>query len=127
MKIRSRSRFSDELTITSGARSMTLQVDLDLTECAGRLRKAREELAEAQDAAVQHPSEAANKAYGQALRRFIAVIFGAEQTDRLVDFYEGQPRSLIGDVMPYIFRRIVPLVQAASRRRMRQIRREARR
>lgn len=124
MKIKSSSRFSDELTISSGVKSMTLTVDLDLTCAAQALRKAREELAEAQDLALKDP--ACMPRYGLALRSFIAVVFGPVQTEQLLAFYEGQPASLIEDVMPYIFRRIVPLTVSASARRAKELRSTAR-
>lgn len=127
MKIKSRSRFSDDVTISSGAKALTLHVDLDLTACAQALRKAREEVAQAQNDAVKDRTEETARTYGQALRRLISVVFGVMQTDQLLTFYEGRPEAMIEDVMPYIFRRIVPLVTAASKRRAAEIRREVRR
>lgn len=125
MRIKSKSRYSDTLIITSGAKTMQLQVDLDLCACAQALRKARQVLAEAQNAAQAMRTEQTAAAYGQALRSLIAVVFGENQADALVEFYQAQPASLIEDVMPYIFRRIVPQVNLASQRRAAELRRSA--
>jgi len=119
--IKSKNRLSDSLIIKTGDKSITLHVDLDLAATAQSMRKAQQHLAETQKAAIENRSQETAEAYGQALRGLICVVFGQEQTDSLLDFYEGQPESLLNDIMPYIFRRIVPAITKASHKRARQL------
>lgn len=119
--IKSKNRLSDTLTVKSGVKALTLTVDMDLAAAAQALRKAQQEVAEAQKVAIENRTQETAEAYGAALRGLICVVFGEKQTDSLIDFYEGQPQSMLDDLMPYIFRYIVPAVSRASRRRARQI------
>ena len=119
--IKSKNRLSDTLTVKSGVNTLTLTVDMDLAAAAQALRKAQQQLAEAQKVAIENRTQETAEAYGAALRGLICVVFGEKQTDSLIDFYEGQPQSLLDDLMPYIFRYIVPAVSKASRRRARQL------
>lgn len=119
--IKSKNRLSDTLTVKSGVKTLTLTVDMDLAAAAQALRKAQQQLAEAQKVAIENRTQETAEAYGAALRGLICVVFGEKQTDSLIDFYEGQPQSLLDDIMPYIFRHIVPAVTKASRRRAAQL------
>ncbi|MGN1020342.1 MAG: hypothetical protein ACI4O7_08190 [Aristaeellaceae bacterium] len=120
-RIKSKSRFSDTVTLTSGANTLTLQVDLDLTHAAQQMRKAKEVLAEAQSAVLEHQTDETIGVYGMALRGVIAVVFGEEQTDSLLAFYEGRPDSMIEDILPYVLDRVAPMMARASRKRARQL------
>ncbi len=119
MFVRSKSRFSDSLTISTGASKKKIRVDLDLIHSAQQIIKAREKVAEAQQEALKNPSAAATEKYGQALRFLVASVFGEKQSDELITFYEGHYDSMLNDIMPYIFKRVVPAVQRASKARAR--------
>lgn len=126
MKIRSKNRFSDTLTITSGARAMELTVDADLNTLAASMRKAKEVLAQAQIAAAKEPTQANMSAMGQALRGLVICVFGEEQAEKCINFYEGNPESMLDDLMPYILRRIAPMAVRVSTRRRRELEKAAR-
>lgn len=115
MFIRSKSRFTDSLIIGTGTEKKKVAVDIDLIHSARRIRKAREAVAEAQQQALKNPSDASVQQYGQALRSLVAAVFGDAQADALVSFYEGHYDSMLNDIMPYIFKRVVPAMQRASR------------
>ena len=120
-RIRSKSRFSDTITLSSGAKTLTLRVDLDLTHAAQQMRKAKEALAEAQNAVMERQTDETMGVYGLALRGVIAVVFGEEQTDSLLTFYEGRPDSMIEDILPYVLDRVAPMMARASRKRARML------
>ena len=122
MFIRSKSRFSDTLIIGTGTEKKKVTVDIDLIHSARRIRKARETVAEAQQQALKDQSPAAVQQYGQALRSLVAAVFGDKQADELVSFYEGHYDSMLNDIMPYIFKRVVPAIQRASKAHARQYR-----
>lgn len=123
-RIRSKSRFSDTVTLTSGTNTLTLHVDLDLTHAAQQMRKAKEVLAEAQAAVLDRQTDETIGVYGMALRGVIAVVFGEEQTDSLLTFYEGRPDSMIEDILPYVLDRVAPMMARASRKRARMLSRQ---
>ena len=126
MKIRSKNRFSDSLTVTSGAKSMTLTVDVDLMMLAKAMRKAKEVLAQAQINALKDASPENMAAMGQALRNLIVCVFGEEQAEKCITFYEGNPESMLDDLMPYILRKIAPMAARISAQRRRELEKAAR-
>lgn len=127
MKIRSRNRFSDSLTITSGAKSMTLTVDVDLLTLAQSMHKAREVLAQAQINATKDPTPESMAAFGQGLKQLVECVFGQEQAEQCIAFYEGNTESMLDDLMPYILRRIAPMAARVSAQRRRELEKQARR
>ena len=126
MKIHSKNRFSDSLTVVTGAKSMTLTVDVDLNTLATSMRKAKEVLAQVQLAAVKDPSPENMAAFGQGLKQLVECIFGAEQSARIIDFYEGNGEALLDDLMPYILRKIAPMAARISAQRRRDLEKAAR-
>ena len=127
MKIRSRNRFSDSLTVTSGAKSMTLMVDVDLQTLAQSMRKAKEVLAQAQINATKDPSPENMAGFGLGLKQLVECVFGQEQAEKCITFYEGNPESMLDDLMPYILRRIAPMAARVSAKRRRELEKAARR
>lgn len=126
MKIRSKNRFSDTLTVVTGAKSMTLTVGVDLQTLAQSMRKAKEVLAEAQIAAMKEPSQENMAAMGQALRGLVVCVFGEEQAEKCIAFYEDKPESMLEDLMPYILRRIAPMAARVSAQRRKELEKQAR-
>lgn len=126
MKIRSKNRFSDSLTVVTGAKSMTLTVDVDLNTLATSMRKAKEVLAQAQINAVNDPSPENMAAFGQGLKQLVECVFGAEQSARIINFYEGNGEALLDDLMPYILRKIAPMAARISAQRRRELEKAAR-
>ena len=127
MKIRSKTRFSDTLVISTGHREMTLTVDADLQTLAQAMRKAKEVLAQSQIAAMQEPTQENMAAMGQAIRQLVVCVFGEKQAGQMLDFYEGKPESMLEDIMPYILRKIAPMAARVSAKRRRELERTARR
>lgn len=126
MKIHSKNRYSERLTISSGASKLTLTVDLDLSTAAQRLRKAREVLAQAQIDALKDPSPEHVAAFGQGIRLLVETVFGKEQTNRILVFYEDRAEALLDDLMPYILNRIAPIVARHSAARRKELERKNR-
>ena len=127
MKIRSKNRFSDVLVVTSGAKSLELTVDVDLLTLAQSMRKAKEVLAQAQLAAQEAPTEENMAAFGQGLRRLVVCVFGEEQAEKCISFYGSNPEAMLGDLMPYILRKIAPMAARVSAQRRRELEKQARR
>lgn len=126
MKIHSKNRFSDKLTVITGEKALVLTVDLDLQRASQAIRKAREVLAETQLAAMKDPTPEHVEAFGQGLKMLVESVFGEKQAESIINFYEGNGEALLDDLMPYILRKIVPMVTAYSAQRRRELERAAR-
>lgn len=124
MFVRSKNRFSDSLTISTGLVKKKIVVELDLLHSAQQIIKAREMVAEAQKEALEAPSASAIEKYGRALRSLVSSVFGEKQADELITFYEGQYDSMLNDVMPFIFKRVIPAITRASKARARAYQRK---
>lgn len=127
MKLRSKTRFSDTLTVSSGKKTMSLFVDIDLMTLTASLRRAKEALAQARLAALREPCDANVSALGLKLREVIVCIFGEEQAEKCINFYEGDWTSMLDDLVPYILHRIAPRTAKLSTKRRRELERAARR
>lgn len=126
MRIHSKNRYSDKLTVTTGEKALVLTVDLDLQRAGQAIRKAREVLAEAQLAAMKEPTPEHMAAFGQGLKMLVESVFGEQQAESILHFYEGNGEALLDDLMPYILRKIAPRVTAYSAKCRRELERAAR-
>ncbi len=126
--IRTRKRYSDDLKINSGAKSLVLHVDMDTRTGYQQINKAREMMAEAQNKAVaEHGNKGAKygdvvEAYGLAIRALIVAVFGEEQTEKMTEFYGNNLDALLDDVLPYILNRLFPMLRKASAERAKAMR-----
>ena len=127
--IRSKERYSDDLKINSGAKSLTLHVDMDTRTGFQKINKAREMMAEAQNMAVAEEKDIPGtkyqktvEAYGLAIRALIVAVFGEEQTDKMTEFYENNLDAMLDDILPYILKRLFPKLRKASAARAKALR-----
>lgn len=124
MFIRSKTRFSDTLTFSSGARKLTLLIDLDLCQALEALQTAGKSLARlppVQDSAARLDD------WAQALRSLFEGLFGPAQAGQLLSFYQDDPAALLEDLLPYLLRRIIPAAVRCSARRRRALERALKR
>lgn len=124
MRIRSKTRFSDTLTLSSGTRKLTLLIDLDLCHALALLQTAGKSLAQlppVQDSAARLED------WAQALRSLFEGLFGPAQAGQLLFFYQDDPAAMLEDLLPYILRRIVPAAARCSARRRRALERALKR
>ena len=128
--IRSKERYSDDLKINSGAKSLVLHVDMDTRTGYQKINKAREMMAEAQNMAVAEHNgvpgakyEKTVEAYGLAIRALIVAVFGEEQTEKMAAFYENNLDAMLDDILPYILKRLFPMLRKASTARAKALRR----
>lgn len=63
---------------------------------------------------------------GRAVYALLSLLFGEENTDAILRFYEGDYTSLALDIFPYISDTIAPALQADVQRRKAQYKRRAR-
>lgn len=97
-----------ELRDETGAVIHTLKIELDIEKVAPRLYKAKKALAGMQAKYAQAPSDEALEAYGKAVVELIAALFGAENAQTVIEFYNERYLEMLTDLFPFITEVIYP-------------------
>ena len=129
-QITRKNKIKEQLQICheNGDVALTIDVDLNVDEIAARVNKAYEVLGSAQIDLERDPhSEKAAEAYGKAVIAVFNVIFGEENTNELLLFYENNYTELLLDIFPFINDEIMPKIREASASRKQQLLDAARR
>lgn len=104
-----------ELCNADGSVAHVIDVDVNIDDIAGKVNKAWELLGMAQTEMEQDPkSEKALTAYGRAVLEVIRAIFGDENAETIVTFYDERWTELLLDLFPFINQVIMPRVKEAS-------------
>lgn len=123
-KITRKNRIKEQFQLchANGDVALTVDVDLNVDEIAGRVNKAYETLAVAQNALKKDMnSRELTEAYGAAVIAVFEVIFGKENAGRIIDFYEGNHTEMLLDIFPFINNEIMPKIREASASRREQL------
>lgn len=111
-----------QLCHENGDIALTVDVDLNVDEIAARVNKAYEVLGSAQLDLEKDPhSEKAMEAYGKAVIAVFEVIFGEENAQNILLFYEGNYTEMLLDLFPFINDEIMPKIREASESRKNQL------
>lgn len=119
-----KNRLKEELQLchADGTVALTVNVDLNIDEIGARVSKAYETLGAAQLTLEKSPnSEAAMKAYGEAVIAAFSIIFGEDDAAKILAFYEGNYTEMLLDVFPFIDGEIIPKIREASEARKQQL------
>ena len=119
-----KNRIKEELQLchADGTLALSVMVDLNIDEIGARVSKAYETLGAAQLTLEKSPnSEAAMKAYGEAVIAVFSIIFGEDDAAKILSFYEGNYTEMLLDVFPFIDGEIIPKVREASEARKAQL------
>lgn len=117
-KIKERLELCDE----SGAVVLPIDVEINVDDMASRITAAQQTLYMAQALVNKEPqSEKAQEAFGSAVIALFAVIFGKDNTDKIVAFYDGRYTEMLLDVFPFITEVIMPKIKSASAERKQQL------
>jgi hypothetical protein len=102
-------RVRDRVKFTEGGESLLLSVDADAMRMVVGLNQAQKRLTEiSEESPVDEQQEAA--------RYFASVIFGAEQAEKLMDFYRHDPACVIGVCGRYFTLRLNRLIYRAQKK-----------
>ena len=115
-----RSRIIEQLEIDDNGKKVTLDVDISADAILREYTKAQYAIAQAQQAAQKAKDskdmQAAEEALGEAILALFKVVFGAEQTEQILQIYDGKTIEMLGDIAPFIADVIAPRVQEAQQR-----------
>jgi hypothetical protein len=119
-----KNRLKEELQLchADGTLALTATVDINVDEIGQRVSKAYETLGMAQNELEKAPTSAeAMTAYGDAVIAVFNVIFGEEDTQNILLFYEGNYSEMLLDIFPFINDEIMPKIREASAARKNQL------
>ena len=127
-QITRKNRIKEQLQLCHADGTVALDVDVDLNvdEISARVNKAYEVLGAAQIALEKDTESAeAMEAYGRAVVAVFNVIFGEENAEKMIAFYENNFTEMLLDVFPFINNEIMPKIREASAARKTQLKEAA--
>ena len=102
-----------ELCHEDGTTALTINVNIDIDAMEKYIRAAQKNFREASDIIKTNPqSEQAQEAFGSAVIAMFAVIFGKDNADKIVAFYDGRYTEMLLDLFPFINDVIMPKLKA---------------
>ena len=122
IKRKSRLKETLELVSADGNDTLTVDIDLDVDEMGGRIMAAQDVTRMAQTLIAKEPqSVKAQEAFGSSVLALFGGIFGKENTEKILAFYDGHYAEMLLDVIPFVNEVIVPAIQKVSAERKKQL------
>ena len=111
-----------QLCNSDGTVAETIVVDINVDQIGSRVNKAYELLGIAQNTLKKDPHDPKlAEEFGNAVLALFQAIFGAENAEKIVVFYEGNETEMLLDLFPFINDVIMPKVRDASAARKEQL------
>jgi hypothetical protein len=125
-----------QLVHANGDIACTIDVDINVDQIGAKIERAAELVGIAQNAIMKEPnSDDAALSYTQAVISLFIAIFGEENCDKIVEFYDGKDGNqtmskkekagimteMLVDIFPFINNEILPKVREASAERKKQL------
>lgn len=121
-----------QLVYPNGNVAYTLDVDINVDRTGGQIDHAYELVGIARNAIMKDPnSDEAALSYAQTVIALFTAIFGEDNCDKLLTFYEAKNKSqkesagiateMLVDLFPFINNEIIPKVREASAERKKQL------
>jgi hypothetical protein len=115
-----RNHIVEELEIEDNGKTLHINVDINVDTMLKAYTNAQYKIAQA-SLDAKKASEAkdvskAEEAMGIAVLSLFEVIFGTEQTKKIVKFYDNKSLEMLGDIAPFISEVIAPRFKEAQDR-----------
>lgn len=115
-----RNHIVEELEIEDNGKKLQINVDINVDSMLKAYNNAQYKIAQAsinaKKAAEDKDIERAEEAMGTAVLGLFEVIFGEEQTKKIVDFYDNKALEMLGDIAPFISEVVSPRFKEAQDR-----------
>lgn len=95
----------------NGEVELTVELDIDVERIAGDFRKAQIAVMNAEKAAKEKQTDEMLEAYGKAIVEFIRLIFGDENTQKLIKYFDNRYIDMLFQTMPFIYDVVVPSIE----------------
>lgn len=122
--IKKAAHITDEVRIEDAGQELVINVNIYVDDIMERFEHCRRQIIAAQQniqdlkKSGKTPEETideAQAALGSSITALFVLIFGREQTERIVQFYDGRYASMLSDFLPYIVNTILPAVQETQK------------
>lgn len=112
-QIKKSNRITEDLELLNedNTVALTITVDIDVDNIAKNYRRAQANLSEAERSANQGDEESLER-YGSAVIEFFGVIFGTDNTVKMLKYFEDKYSDMVIQCMPFISDVINPAMQA---------------
>lgn len=101
----------------NGEVELTVELDIDVEKIAGDFRKAQIAVINAEKAAKEKQTDEMLETYGKAIIEFIRLIFGDENTQKLIKYFDNRYIDLLFQTMPFIYDVVVPSIEKSVRQK----------
>ena len=115
-----RKHIVEDLEIEDNGKVLKLNVDINVDSMLKAYNNAQYKIAQAsndaQKAANDKDMALAEEAMGNAVLALFEVVFGDDQTQKIVEFYDNKSLEMLGDIAPFIAEVIAPRFKEAQDR-----------
>lgn len=113
-----RNHLVEDLQIEDNGKTLDLKVDINVDAILQQYNRAQYRIAQASQAAKEAANdkdmEKAEEAMGNAIFGLFEVVFGQDQTQKIVEFYDNKALEMLGDIAPFITDVVAPKIQEAQ-------------
>lgn len=123
-QIRRQSKITETLQLchADGTVAETIEVNINVDQLGSRINKAYELVGIAQNTLQRDPHDPKlMEEYGNAIIALFRAIFGDENAEKIISFYEGNESEMLLDIFPFLNDVILPAVREASAHRKEQL------
>lgn len=109
---------TDEIELHDGDKTLQVKVDLTVDQILQQYNRDLQAILSSKDRIItlsdDREIEAATARLGAAIVAFFGLIFGQEQTEKILEFYGGNHNDMFADFLPYLVNEIMPKIQQAQ-------------
>ena len=113
-----RNHLVEDLQIEDNGKTLDLKVDINVDSILKQYNRAQYRIAQAsqaaKEAANEKDMEKAEEEMGNAIFGLFEVVFGQDQTQKIVEFYDNKALEMLGDIAPFITDVVAPKIQEAQ-------------
>lgn len=115
-----RNHLVEDLQIEDNGKTLTINVDINVDTILQQYNKAQYRIAQAAQAAKKAADEKdmenIEAAMGDAVLGLFEVVFGHDQTQKIIEFYDNKAFEMLTDISPFITEVVAPKIQEAQQR-----------
>ena len=115
-----RNHVVEELQFEDNGKTLDIKVDINVDDILKSYTKAQYRIAQAsidaKKASEDNDIHKAEGAMGEAVLGLFEIVFGKEQTEKIVEFYDNRPLEMLGDITPFITEVVAPKIMEAQQR-----------
>lgn len=112
-----RNRVVEDLELDDNGKKLTIHVDMGVDAILQRYTQAARVLSAAQQEVRKAPDDEAKvEKLGEAILKLFETIFGADQTNQILDFYDGAYLEMLTDIAPFVNDVVAPKITEAQQR-----------